>query len=89
MSVVGLYVRQRCGELFGRRENFLQSSKYNAHIEGICVLVKWIVGQGKIVVVRLYIDSCVRAVGFGLSRESWSSLVDLFDRFEDSLVYFR
>ena len=71
MSVDELYMEQRCDELFGWRGAFIESSKRNSYIEGICLLVKWIVVQGKIVVVRLYIDRCARAVVFGLSRASW------------------
>ena len=43
MSVYELYAGQRCGELFGQRGAFLLSSKNNSHIEGVCLLVKWIV----------------------------------------------
>ena len=35
---------------------FRLSSKHSSHTEGICLLVKWMVGQGYMVVVRLYID---------------------------------
>ena len=34
------------------------------------ILVRWIVGQEQMVVVRLCIDPCAMTVGLGLSRES-------------------
>ena len=65
-----LHMGQGCGEIFGQHVAFPRSSKHSSHIEGMCLLVKWIVGQGQIVVSQLYIDSWAMAVGFEYSRES-------------------
>ena len=58
VGTVELYMRQMCVLLSSQFvEPFRPSSKHSSHIEGMCLLAKWMVGQEYLVVTRLYIDS--------------------------------
>ena len=72
--MIELHIRQVCDVFPFEYGSFLWSSIYSAHVEGMCSLVTLIMGQTYMVVTRIYTDARARAVGFGLSRESWMLL---------------